>query len=92
MEGEEEEEVAYLCSFYCPFNLYIPNMSIQTKILRINPRRRRQSNGAQLQKKNLLVSNRKVFSSRTQQKKIAKKFLTHPTKADEKIIITKRSR
>lgn len=50
-EEEEEEEVPYLCSFYRPLNLYIPNMSIQTKILRINPRRRRQSNRAQLQKK-----------------------------------------
>lgn len=49
-EEDEEDEVAYLCSFYCPFNLYIPNMSIQTKLLRINPRRRRQSNRAQLQK------------------------------------------
>lgn len=47
---EEEEEVAYLCSFHCPLNLYIPNMSIQAKLLRINPRRRRQSNRAQLQK------------------------------------------
>lgn len=75
MEEEEEEEVPYLCSFYCPLNLYIPNMSIQTKFLRINPRRRRQSNRAHLQKKNLLVSNRKIPSSRTQhQKKFAKKF------------------
>lgn len=51
-EEGEEGEVAYLCSFHCPFNLHIPNMSIQTKILRINPRRRRQSNRAHLQKEN----------------------------------------
>lgn len=77
MEGEEEEEVAYLCSFYCPFNLYIPNMSIQTKILRINPRRRRQSNRAHLQKEIFFYSSATEKShplAHNKKKHSAKKF------------------